>query len=301
MKKDDLGQKDLVEISLNFKGQLMSEGSLEYRTLLETIEGTAGSIESLTRLTNLKSPISFNLKPPEEGSFHIVLQVIEWIGATSPLWAQVSNVKDLVSILIEYFKILQGLKGEELNKENVQTNHGGEVIVKDNTGSVVYTDNKKVTNINLIINVAGDITLNKRIDKIATALEKSSLVDELTLGLAEGESMKLLKSEASYYKYNEKTEERADTIVGYIRKIDNRTNNGSVLVLEEDKEISVNFSLDIKDIQKLEKIVKTLALAEANESRVVLVGERVMDVKGKLKKLIVNDIEILDKKIDFGS
>jgi hypothetical protein len=291
-------EKESVEISLIFRGELMVNGSLEYKTLLEAVDGMAGSMESFTRLTNFKSPINYYVLPPKEGSFHIALQAVELMAATSPLWPQTSDIKDIAELFLEYLKIKRALRGEDLKEGNVQSNNG-KTEIKNNRGDVVYIDQKKTTNINVVINASNDISLNKKIDRIATALEKSNLADSLALGFDGEDVIEIPKSDIPYYKYQEKIQEKPDSIVGYIRRIDNRTNKGLVVILEEEKEISVNFELELKEIEKLEKIVKNLALAEANNAKVVLMGEKRLDGSGKLKKLIVNDVEIVDRAIIF--
>ena len=63
----------------------------------------------------------------------------------------------------------------------------------------------------------------------------------------------------------------------------------------------MNFELGAPDnIRKIDALVTNLALSEAYKYRVRFIGERVTD-NGKIKKIVVNDIEMLDQSFNFGS
>lgn len=295
-------QTEIKEIILTLDGNLMEDGSVDYRTLFEVIDGSVGAIEGFSRIVNFNQVVSFRVKPPKMGSFEISIQAVQWLGMAVPFIQEAGNIKDVVAFFIEYLKIKKALKGEDLKKENVQTNNNGDLIIRNNSGSIVYNDNRKIVNINVINSAIEDPHINKKIDRIATALEKNEQIDTIKFTepeLLENNELTLEKSDVEYFKYKEKFEEQADNLVGYVRKIDNKTNNGMITVTENDKEKSVSFELDIKDIQLLEKVVRNLALAEANKTRVVFSGEKTLDSKGKIKKIVVNNIDIVDKSFDF--
>ncbi len=141
--------------------------------------------------------------------------------------------------------------------------------------------------------------LNKKIDKIAKAVEENKKIDNLSYTLTSEESLQISRSEAEYFRYQEKMEQRPDTVVGHIRKIDNKSFRGTIVVQEEGGGKNVEFDLDIKDLKLLDKIVSNLAHAEAEKVRVVLTGEKINDSRGKLKKVIVNDVDIPDMRFDL--
>lgn len=288
------------EIILTLDGDLMVDGSVDYKTLFEVIEGSVGAIEGFSRVANFSQAVSFRVKPPRMGSFEISIQAVQLLGSAVPLLQNAGTINDVVSFFIEYLKIMKAMKGESLKRENVQTNNNGDVIIKNNAGSIVYHDNRKIVNINVINNAIEDPQINKKIDKIATALEKNEQVDEISFAdpEAEDDAFSISKEEAKYFKYYEKIEEKPDQLVGHIRMIDNKTNKGIVMVLEEGKEKALDFELEINDIALLEQIVSNLALAEANKSRVLFTGGKIFQ-EGKVKKIMVNNVEIVDKALGF--
>lgn len=296
---DNTSETKTYSVKVTLKGELMEKGSIEYKTLFDVIDGTASSVERLSKLSNYDRPITFYVSPPKEGSFEIVLHMKEFIGAAIPLIQMVPNIKDVAVNVIEYIKILKSLKGEKLTKEKIQTNENGGVIIKDNKGNVTYVDNSKKVNINLIMNASGDANLNKKISKIAEALEQSKIADQLILDDGENESVDLSKDDVVALKYQEVIEERPESVVGKIRQINNRTNKGIIVVDDGDSERAVNFEIDIKDISKLDSTVRNLAIAEGTGQRVLFVGERQIDSQGKLKKMIVNEVEMSEKPFDF--
>lgn len=109
----------------------------------------------------------------------------------------------------------------------------------------------------------------------------------------------LPRAEAGYLRYQERFEQKPNTVVGHIRRIDNISSKGVVIVQEEGREKNVEFELDIKDIKLLDKVISNLAHAEADKVRVVMTGEQVHDLRGKLKKVIVNDVDIPDSRFDI--
>lgn len=294
-------KKEIREIILKLDGVLMDSGSVEYKTLFEIIDGSVGAIEGFARISNLNQIVSYRVRPPRVGSFEISIQAVQLIGVvTLPFIQNAGTIKDVVSIFIEFIKIKKALKGEKLKRENVQTNNNGDLVVKNNTGLIVYNDNRKIVNINVINNAIEDPQINKKIDRIATALEKNEQVDEISFTDPEvkDDVLSIAKEEAKYLKYEEKIEEKPDQLVGNIRMIDNKTNRGIITVLEGEKEKAIDFELEIKDINLLEKIVRNLAIAEANKTRVLFTGERIIQ-EGKIKKVIVNNVDIPDKSFDF--
>lgn len=295
-------QTEAKEIILTLDGDLMVEGSVDYRTLFDVIEGSVGAIEGFSRLADFNQVVSFRVKPPKKGSFEISLLAVQLLNSTVPLLPHIGTIKDVTSFFIEYLKIKKALKGEELKKENILTNDNGSVSIKNNSGSIVYNDNRKSVNVNIIARAIDDPTLNKKVDKIMTAIEKNTQIDSISFTETDFENdntLRISREEAEYFKYTEKFEAQSDNLVGYVRKIDNKTNNGTITIDENGKEKTVLFELDIKDIEQLDKIVRNLALAEANKTRVVFSGEKTLDSKGKIKKIIVNDVSIVDKSFDF--
>ncbi len=295
-------KKETKEIILTLDGKLMEDGSIEYKTLFDVIDGSVGAIEGFARISNLNQIVSYRVKPPRMGSFEISIQAVQWVGtAALPVILQnAGTIKDVVSFFIEYIKIKKALKGEKLKRENVQTNSNGDVEIKNNKGSIVYNDNRKTININVINNAIEDPQINKKIDKIATAIEKNELLDEISFSdpVAKDEVLSITKEEAKYLKYEETIEEKPDQLVGNIRMIDNKTNKGIIMVSEGEKEKAIDFELEIKDINLLEKVVRNLAIAEANKTRVLFTGEKIVQ-DGKLKKVIVNNVDMPDKSFNF--
>lgn len=295
-------QTEIKEITLTLDGELMEGGSVDYKTLFEVIEGSVGAIEGFSRITNFNQIVSFRVKPPKEKCFEISIQAIQLLSATVPLIQSAGTIKDVVSFFIEYLKIKKALKGEDLKQENVQTNNNGDTVIKNNKGDVVYVDNRKIFNINVVNKAIEDPQINKKIDRIATALEKNEQLDTISFTEPEVEKdgiLSISKKETDYFKYTEKYEEKSDSLVGCVRKIDNKTNNGTIVVTEGDKEKNINFELDIKDIKLLDKVVRNLALAEADKTRVLFLGEKTLDLKGNIKKIVVNNIDIVDKAFNF--
>lgn len=293
---------EIKEITLTLNGELMEGGSVDYKTLFEVIDGSVGAIEGFSRITNFNQIVSFRVKPPKEKCFEISIQAVQLLSATVPLIQNAGTIKDVVSIFIEYLKVKKALKGEDLKQENVQTNNNGDTIIKNNQGDVIYNDNRKIFNINVINKAIEDPQINKKIDRIATALEKNEQLDTISFAEPEIEKdgiLSISKGETDYFKYEEKFEEKSDSLVGCVRKIDNKTNNGIIVITEGDKEKNINFELDIKDIKLLDKIVRNLALAEADKTRVLFFGEKTLDVRGNIKKIIVNNIDTIDKTFNF--
>ena len=300
--ENNLQPTEIKEIILTLDGELMEGGSIDYRTLFDVIDGSVGAIESFARISNFNQIVSYRVKPPKEKCFEISIQAVQLLGYAVPLFQTAGTIKDVISFFIEYLKIKKALKGEEIKRENIQTSDTGNTIIKNKNGSIVYTDNRKIVNQNIIINAVADSHLNKKIDKIATALEKNEQVDTLTFtdpDLTKSDPLSISKGETEYFKYEERFEEKSDNIVGYVRKIDNKTNNGMITIVENDKEKSVIFELVIEDIKSLDKVVRNLALAEANKTRTIFSGEKILDSKGKIKKIIVNNVDIIDKSFDF--
>lgn len=293
-------KKEVKEIILTLDGDLMDQGSVDYKTLFEVIDGSVGAIEGFSRIVNFNQTVSFKVKPPKMGSFEISIQAVQLLGSVVPFIENAGTIKDVVSFFIEYLKLKKALKGEELKKENIQTNNNGDLIVKNNTGSIIYHDNRKIINLNIVNSAMSDSQINKKIDRIATALEKNEQLDQISFDDSEikDESLTILKTEAKYFKYTEKIEETPDQLVGSIRMIDNKTNRGIIMISDGDKEKPLDFELDIKDISLLEKIVKNLAIAEAEKTRVSFTGEKVIQ-EGKIKKIIVNNVDIIDKTFNF--
>ncbi|MFH1233377.1 MAG: hypothetical protein V1649_01860 [Patescibacteria group bacterium] len=300
---DDKPQNKVVkEITVTLEGELLKESgnSIEYKVLFDLIDGTAGSLERVSKILNQGGDLTFYIKPPREKCFEIVVQAVHWVGNIAiPLLPYANGIKESISVFLGYLEIKKALKGEPLTKEMVQTNDAGDTIIKDNKGTVYYTDRRNVLNVNIINAANGDPSLNKKIDKIAKALEQSINADKLSFGDEEGEKFGLSKKEVEYLKYEEKTEERPDSAIGFIRNINNKTFKGALTIIDDEKERGVPFELDIKDIGKLEKIVSNLAIAEGYQSKVRLIGERIQDEQGKIKKIIVNDIEIPGKPLNF--
>lgn len=296
-------QTEVKEILLTLDGDLMDGGSVDYRTVFDVIDGSVGAIDGFSRLADFNQAVSFRVKPPKEKCFEISIQAVQLLTvATLPIIQSAGTIKDIVTFYIEYLKIKKSLKGEELKKDNVQTNNNGDVVIKNNEGEIVYIDNRKIVNVSIISKAVDDPQINKKIDRIATALEKNEQIDTLTLSDPEAEAntnLTISKHETGYFKYKEKLEESSDSLVGFVRKIDNKTNNGAITIDENGKEKTVLFVLDISDIEQLDKIVSNLALAEANKERVVFSGEKTLDSKGKIKRIIVNDVNIVDKSFDF--
>lgn len=285
-------------IVLTLDGELMEGGNIEYKTLIDIIEGAVGAIEGTARVANFKNPVAFNVQPPKEKCFEISLQVVEWMGATATLFPNAPSIKDIITFGIEYLKIKKAMKGEPVKSGNVQTIENGNTTIKNDSGTVVYNDNK--VNINLLLVVQEDPQVNKKLDKVVKAIEGSNLMDTLTYELVgSGEKFQIPKAEVDYYKYHEKVEQKPDSVVGRIREINNKTYRGVIVVDVDGKDKGVDFEVDIKDIGLLEKVVSSLAHAEADKSRVVFRGEKVLDSKGKLKKIIVNDVDIPDVKFGF--
>ncbi len=300
--KNEIVKTETKEIILTLDGELMVEGSVDYRTLFDVIDGSVGAIEGFSRIVNFNQVVSFRVKPPKEKCFEISIQAVQLLGSVVPLIQNAGTIKDIVSFFIEYLKIKKALRGEDLKRENVQTNNNGDVIIKDNAGSIIYHDNRKIVNINVINNAIEDPQINKKIDRMANALEKNEQLDIISFTepeVVEGGTLSISKKETGYFKYSEKFEEKSDNLVGYVRKIDNKTNNGTITIIDNNKEKSVNFEIDIKDMLVLEKVVRNLALAEANRTRVMFIGEKTLDLKGKIKKIIVNDINMVDKSFNF--
>lgn len=290
------------EIELILDGELMEGNSIDYKTLFEVIDGSVGAIEGFSRIANFNQVVSFRVKPPQKGSFGITIMAVQLLSNAVPLLPYLGTIKDVTSFFIEYLKIKKSLKGEDLKKENIQTNDCGAIIIKNNAGNVIYNDDRKLININIINKANEDPQINKKIDRIATALEKNEQIDTITFTeseMKENGIFSISKKETDYFKYNEKFKEESDSLVGYVRKIDNKTNNGMIVVNVGEKEKSISFELEIKDIKLLDKVVSNLALAEANKTRVLFFGEKTLDRNGNIKKIIVSNIDIVDKAFSF--
>jgi|GEM_PF-6316045 len=296
---EQINETRIETVKLTLNGELMVGGTIEYKTLIEIIEGTVGAIESIVRFSNHKSPIAFNLQPPKEKCFEISLQVVEWAGVAVSLLPNAATIKDVVAFYLEFLKIKRSLQGEEIKRENILTNENGSVQIKNNSGSVVYEDHRKITNVNLILNANADPQFNKKIDKIAHAVADSKQMDKLSFDVPSGDNFQITQKDAPFYSYIEQEEQKPDSVVGYIRRIDNKTNKGVIVIQDDGKDRNVDFEVDIKDIKLLDKIVSNLAHAEAERARVVFTGERVTDAQGKLKKIIANDVDIPDAKLGF--
>lgn len=292
-------EKTTETIILTMDGELLQGGSIEYKTLLDVLDGTVGVIEGVIRAANHKQLINFNVRPPKEKCFQISLDVIEWAGMIKPLLDYAPFIRDIIKNFFEYLKIKKALKGEELKQENIQKNESGNTIVKNNSGHIVYEDKRSIVNNNIIINLNNDSLANKKLDKVVKAIEANKNLDSLSYTPVSGEGFIIPRSEADYFKYQETIEQIPDSVVGYIRKIDNQNFRGVTIVQEDGKEKSIEFELDIKEIKLLDKIASNLAHAEADKIRVVLTGEKIYDSRKKLKKIIVNDVDIPDVRFEF--
>lgn len=300
MTKNNIKEQSRVQdLKVTLEGDLMENGAIEYKILFEIIDGVATSVDRFSKISNYSQPIDYCLKPPKEKCFEIILQASELVGATVPLIPNASSIKDLMVLLIEYMKIKKSLKGEELTKEKIQTNESGNTVIKNINGDVTYIDQRKVVNKNIIVAAADDIPLNKKIDTIANALEKSTKADKLLLGGIEEEPFSILKKEVPYFKYTETIQEQPNSAAGYVRQINDKTFKGILTTEEGGREQAVNFEIDIKDIKTLDETIRSLAIAEGTKQRVVLIGERQIDGSGKLKKFIANEAKIPDKPFDF--
>ncbi len=299
----DGDKKEIKEIVITLHGDLMSDNSVDYRTVFDVVDGSIGAIEGFSRIANFNQVVSYRVKPPRKGSFEISIQAVQLLGvATLPIIQNAGTIKDVINLFTEYVKIKKALRGEELNKENIQTNENGDIIIKNKSGSVVYNDNRRIISVNVINNAIADPQINKKIDKIVTALEKNEQVDTILFKdpeLKENNTLTINKTDVDALKYKEKFEEKADQLVGYIRMINNKTNKGIITASNDEKGRGINFEIDIKDIDLLDKVVRNLALAEADRSRVVFSGEKTLDSVGNIKKIIVNDVDIVDKSFDF--
>lgn len=295
-------EKITETIILTIDGKLSEGGSIEYKTLLDVLDGTVGIIEGVIRATKHKQLINFNVRPPKEKCFQISIEAIEWVGATKPLFECIPFVQNIIKFFFEYLKIKKALKGEELKLGNIQKNESGNTIVKNNSGQIVYNDRRNIVNKNIIVNLSNDPFANKKLDKVAQAIETNKNIDGLSFAPISGEGVQIPRNEAGYFKYQEKTEQRPDSVVGFIRKIDNKNFKGVVIIQDGDQGRNVDFELRIEDVQDLkilDKIVSNLAHAEADKLRVVLAGKKVFDSRGKLKKIVVNDVNIPDAKFEF--
>lgn len=294
-------EKEVKEIILTLEGELMEEGSVDYKTLFDVIEGSVGAIQGFARISNFNQLVSYKVRPPRIGSFEITLQAVQWIGAaTLPIIQNAGTIKDVVSFFIEYMKIKKALKGEQLKPENIQTNDNGDITIKNESGSVIYNDNRKITNVNIIIEASTDSAINKKIDRIAEALEKDKQIDQISFKDSDlNDDLFITSEEARHLKYQEKIEIKPDQLIGRIRMINDKNNKGLVTASVGDKELDIPFDIAITDIELLEKVVRNLAFAEGNRSRVLFTGEKTIDSKGKVKKIIVNDIDIPDQTLGF--
>jgi hypothetical protein len=225
---------------------------------------------------------------------------VELSGAAVPLIQEAPSVSKLVRFFIEYLNIKRSLEGEELTQDKIQTNENGDVTITNNEGEITYIDNRQITNVNLIKDASQDPKFNKNVEKIAQTLSQSKRADRLSFGDNEGNDIASFdKNEAPYFEYHEKIEENPRSTAGYIRQVNNRTHKGIVVIQDGESERSVWFELDIKNIEKLEQTVRNLAIAEGTEQQVHLIGEQVTDSEGKIKKIIVNEVEIPDRSFDF--
>lgn len=292
-----MSEKYVKTIRITLDGKLIEGGSIDYKTFLDVLDGTVGAIEGTIRVANYKHLISFNVRPPKEKCFEISLDVIEWLGAAVPLFGQTGSVQDILKIFFEYLQIKKALKGDELKPENIQKNENGQTIIKNDSGVTVYQDNRNITNVNIINNISKDSSLNKKIDKTARAIEDNTKVDNLSFLLDEQDKVVVPRAEAGYLRYQERFEQSPNTILGHVRKIDNKNFSGVLIVREGARDKNIEFKLDIKDIKLLDKIVRNLAYAEADRIRVVLTGEQVLDAQGKLKKVIVSDVDVPDSRL----
>ncbi|MBU1179727.1 hypothetical protein KJ885_02185 [Patescibacteria group bacterium] len=297
-----LKEKITETITLTMDGELLEGGSIEYKTFLDVLDGTVGAIEGMVRATQYKQLINFNIRPPKEKCFQISLEVFEWLGAMKPLFDCIPFVQNIVKVFFEYLKIKKALKGEEIRSENIQKNENGSTIIKNNLGRIVYEDHRKIINKNTIVNLNNSPFVNKKLDKVAQAIEMNKKIDNLSYTPVSGEGIQISRNEAEYFKYQEKTEQRPDSVIGFIRKIDNKNFRGVVIIQDDGRERNVDFALSIEnvpDLRLLDKIVSNLAHAEADKLRVVLTGEKVFDSREKLKKIIVKDVNIPDVRFEF--
>lgn len=277
----------------------MEDGSVDYKTVSAILDGAAESLEEAARIAQLRRKLKFTIKPPTEGSFEIIFQAHEWVGATLSMLQQPGTIKDVANILLEYLKIKKAMKGEVLNPANIKHNEQGSVTITNGSGQVVYIDSRKIINQNFILGAANSAKLNKGIGQIATAVARDSNVDDILLQLSDDVKVNLQKEQSSFWQYTEQFSERLDGFTGYVRKIDNKTFKGVLIVPTETGDLNVNFELDIADIKRLEPIVRALAIAEGQSARVRLLGKKQFDSEQKIKKIIVHDMELVDKPIDF--
>ena len=292
-------QMRVAEVVVTLDGDLMENGSVSYRTLLDVLMGTTGAIEEVCHISNLPSRVTFNIKAPREKCFEVTLQAIEYVAAAIPLFQSPTSVQNAITIFLEYLKVLKSLKGEPLKRDRIVENKNGNVQIVNKTGKVVYIDQRKILNVTLLVDANDSLRLGREISKMASALSKDEKLDTLSLSSSDSGEFAMIKTEADSFMFEEKTYEKTDSIVGYVRKVDNRTYKGTVVVMDGEKERTVPFELDIKDVGRLDAIVTNLALAEAHKARVLFVGERIQDNKGKLKKIVISDTQAIDSKLEL--
>ncbi|OHB25049.1 MAG: hypothetical protein A2542_00140 [Parcubacteria group bacterium RIFOXYD2_FULL_52_8] len=290
------------EIIITIDGTLMksSGNAVEYRSLFNLVDGTAGTLEEFSKILDQNGDLTFFVKPPKEKCFEIAMQAVQWVGVASvPLLPYANTIKESVAIFFEFLKIKKSLKDEPLTKDKIQTNEAGNVVIRNNQGNITYIDNRKILNANIVAGAADNIGLNKKIDKIARAIQDNTKADSISFGDEDGRQLDLAKEDAGYLRYEEKTEERPDSVIGFIRSIDNKLFKGSLTIVDGEKQKSIPFEIVIKDLNKMEKVVSSLALAEAYKTKVRLIGERFQGEHGKIKKIIVNDIESPETPFNF--
>jgi len=297
MDKDKTSEKHIETIKLTLGGELVEGGSIHYKTLVDVLEGTVGALEGMTLVVKHKGLIDFNVRPPKEKCFEISLDVVEWLGATVPFIGQSGSIQDIIKIFLDYIKIKKGLKGEKIKPANFQKNERGDTVIKDNSGKIIIQDNS--INVNLMLNVQNDSRVNKKIDRVAKAIEDNKRVDSLSYSKDLDKPVNIPRAEAEYLRYQEVIEQKPDTVVGFIRKIDNKVFKGVLVVDDDGRNKNVDFELDIKDLKLLDKIVSNLAYAEADKVRVIMAGEKIYGSGNKLKKVIVNDVDIPDSRFDI--
>lgn len=299
MSNPAMEQTIFSEIKVNLSGALMADGRIHYKTLMGILEGLSDGIEGAADVANLRKKIEFTISPPREGSFEITMFAQQALGVTATLLQQAGNVKNVTDVFFEYLKIKKALMGEKLVPALVSVNASGGVSVKNKSGSIVYNDNRKIITQTFVFGAMDHPKLNKAIEKVATTIQRDSNIDTLSLSAGDTEEFQISRTEADFFEFDDSLIENKDGLVGSVRKIDNKTYKGTLTILSPNGEQGVNFELDIEDIGRLEAITRNLALAEAQRSRVRLIGKKQQDSEGNLKKIIVNDIELLDKPLGF--
>lgn len=292
MKKDERKE----EIIITLEGDLMEGGSIDVRTLTQVLKTTNVMVQEMARLVRFPHSVSYRVTPPKEKCFEITLQAVQAAAAVLPLTPQLhESVSTIVTYTKAFLDLKRQLKGMQIDKENL---HRG----SNNTTTIItplIVGNSNV--VNITVNAPYEVMLpaieshsmNKSAHELAKAIEKDENVDTLKYGFSDGTDFTLTQAEVPYYTYTEPTDVEQNEIVGRVREVDNRDYRGE-FELTDEHDTLVKFELDIADIARLEEILKTLCLAEAERSVIVLVGEKIFyksgQKRGKIKLMRVQDI-----------